>query len=114
MKPGWQTTEFWLSLASQVIAVLVLTGVVPQQDQSTLAGIVANAITGAFAVIAAVTMGVTYIQNRTSIKKDQMAITQAAFFPPSPPQTTVNVDGGLTQGQKEFLDAKLGLPKTKS
>lgn len=33
-KPGWQTTEFWLTLATQVVGILLLVGVIsPEQSQ---------------------------------------------------------------------------------
>lgn len=34
IKPGWQTTEFWITIATTLIAILCATGVVSPKDAS--------------------------------------------------------------------------------
>ena len=37
MKPGYKTTEFWVTLIVQLLGILVLFGVITPEQQSTLA-----------------------------------------------------------------------------
>ena len=46
MRPGFKTTEFWVTVSSQVIALLAIFGVVNAQDQATLGDSVSKAATG--------------------------------------------------------------------
>jgi len=68
VKPGWQTTEFWLAMSAKVIGLLVLFGFVPQGDEKVVSETIANAIAhiGALAVIAVSVWG--YIKSRTTTK----------------------------------------------
>lgn len=36
MKPGYRTTEFWLALGTQVLALLVVLGVITPEQQDAL------------------------------------------------------------------------------
>jgi hypothetical protein len=36
MKPGWQTTEFWVTIGCQGIGILVTTGVITPDQSSAL------------------------------------------------------------------------------
>lgn len=36
MKPGYKTTEFWLALGTQVLALLVVLGVISPEQQDAL------------------------------------------------------------------------------
>jgi hypothetical protein len=56
MKAGYKTTEFWVTLASQVIGILLLTGVITP-EQSEVLGIATGKAGGiATDVIAIITM----------------------------------------------------------
>lgn len=69
MKPGWQTSEFWMLLAVQLVALLVLTGVLTPLQGQEAKDIIAKAIE---AVIALVVQGATlwkYISSRTELKQ---------------------------------------------
>ena len=68
MKPGYQTTEFWLTLVSQVVPVLVLTGVLDPEDATGVQDGAANAIVTGAAFLQAVATAVMYIYNRARIK----------------------------------------------
>jgi hypothetical protein len=51
MKPGYRTTEFWISLASQVLGILVILGVItPEQQGAVAEGL--NQIIGAALMVA--------------------------------------------------------------
>jgi hypothetical protein len=36
LKPGWQTTEFWVTMAGQVIGIVALLGYITVDQQSVL------------------------------------------------------------------------------
>jgi hypothetical protein len=38
MKPGYKTTEFWLAIASQLLGILVVLGVITPEQQDAFAG----------------------------------------------------------------------------
>ena len=50
MKSGIFTTEFWLSISSQVLTLLVIVGMITATDKSTLEGAVSAAV-GAIGVL---------------------------------------------------------------
>lgn len=68
MKPGWQTTEFWVTCVTQVLAIIVGAGVVPQGDQPSLSAALQGVVNGVAAVLASAAVVVTYIMSRTRIK----------------------------------------------
>lgn len=68
MKPGWQTSEFWVTCITQVLAIMVGAGVVPQGDSPSLSAALQGIVNGAAAVIASAAVVVTYIMSRTRIK----------------------------------------------
>lgn len=71
MKPGWRTSEFWLSTSAQIIGMLLASGVVPSDGQmikilglasavlSTLGYTVARAMTKVAHIDAISAMGST-------------------------------------------------------
>ena len=72
MKPGIKTTEFWLTLAAQIIAMLVIVGVVSSTDQQTVETAVGDAIKAVGALAASVITLWRYVQGRIELKnKDQ-------------------------------------------
>ena len=68
MKPGYQTTEFWITLVASVVPVLVALGIFsPEEGQTVMeqwTGLVAQG--GAFIVAAVVAW--KYISSRTFLK----------------------------------------------
>lgn len=51
MKAGYRTTEFWIALASQVLGILVILGVItPEQQGAVVEGL--NQIIGAALMVA--------------------------------------------------------------
>lgn len=76
MKEGYKTTEFWITLASQLLSVLVLLGLVSATDSTTLNGAVAQVITSVFVVIGNLSVIITYIKARTYLKLPQQPETR--------------------------------------
>ena len=68
-KPGWQTTEFWLTLSMQVVSMLVLLNVVPSTDADTVNSTLNTLILSGFAVGGAAWSLVKYIGERSSLKQ---------------------------------------------
>ena len=71
LKPGWKTTEWFITVFSSVIAFLVILGYVKKEDADTLNNSIGNIVV---AVSALITQGLIiwrYIQSRTELKKLQ-------------------------------------------
>lgn len=69
-KPGYTTTEFWVSIISVAAILLKLAGIdVTPADQNALASSLAGLIVGFLAVMGIVTR---YIKSRTDTKVAQM------------------------------------------
>lgn len=77
-KPGWQTSEFWVTIAMQVLSVLVLTGAIAVGDRTTLEGAVTNGIQAAVALIASAATIWRYVASREAVKTKQLE-TQATI-----------------------------------
>jgi uncharacterized membrane protein YebE (DUF533 family) len=74
MKPGWKTTEFWLSLAAMIVGALLASGALA--DGSTAAKVVGT--------IASVLGALGYTANRMMVK-GKTAAAEAAKALASPP-----------------------------
>src|SRR5262245_5443831 len=70
MRPGWQTSEFWIALVSQVLSLLVIAGYLSASDRSTLEGALGTGITSAFAFLSSAAIVIRYIQSRTTLKQN--------------------------------------------
>ena len=86
LKPGYLTSEFWISFIASIIAVLAAGGVVGQTDATNLISQTTILITAIHSIIAgviAVVAIVTYIKSRFDLKKtalmtDAIAVKNAA------------------------------------
>ena len=87
-KPGWQTTEFWITLATQVVAVLVLTGVIKPENQELALSIGTQIVTGLLAAV----LAITYIVARFKVKTTAMTVNKLPALP-----TDVKITGDNTQ-----------------
>ncbi len=67
-RPGWKTSEFWIALASQLLALLVVLGWINPADKQTLEQNVAAAITAVFTLTGSVVVVLRYIDARSSLK----------------------------------------------
>lgn len=55
MKPGWKTTEFWLTLATNAVGALSMTGQLPlpenvKQGAAVAGGVLSGLTTAAYAI----------------------------------------------------------------
>jgi hypothetical protein len=76
MKPGWKTSEFWLTVLTGLPALLVAAGLIPTGDQSEVSGYISKILTGLFATVALA----RYIHSR-AIVKSAGAILLFIFLP---------------------------------
>lgn len=65
-KPGWQTSEFYLTLTATVVAMLTASGVIGPQDAGEISGAATKIVSG---IVGAVSL-IAYIASRTWIKKE--------------------------------------------
>jgi hypothetical protein len=66
-KPGYQTTEFWLTVAAQAIAILVLFGL-PTAEEQAVNGWLIEAVEAAGAFLVIIATGWKYIEGRAKVK----------------------------------------------
>lgn len=71
MKPGWQTSEFWVTAATAVITVLALLLHWPREKTEAVAGLVGQIVVPAFALVANAYAMATYVNARTVIKVEE-------------------------------------------
>lgn len=80
VKPGYKTTEFWVTLITNVITALVLTGLLTQTEAEVLNQATAAMVVGLIALITNGLIVFTYIRSRTDVKlQEQEAIQQYSF-----------------------------------
>lgn len=72
MKPGYKTTEFWLSLLGVALAGLVLYGVVSQNEADTILATVRDLLFGGGALTAVTAIVRFYIDQRGALKVTEM------------------------------------------
>jgi hypothetical protein len=68
MKPGYLTTEFWVTLVGQLIAILATVGVLSAHDASTLTEAATRITTAAFTLGSSAAVVIHYVKARTSLK----------------------------------------------
>jgi hypothetical protein len=71
LKPGWKTSEFAavvVTVVTNLIAILVVMGLVPVNDQSGLTQALSAIIGGAVAIISNGAIVWKYVQSRTQVK----------------------------------------------
>lgn len=78
MKPGWQTTEFWIALIGQVLALLALTGTISVGDRDKLETALANLVTALFTIVASTLVVLRYIRSRSELKTLALATDNPA------------------------------------
>jgi len=65
-KPGWKTTEFWTMICSAFFGILILCGVMTNEESNTMFAFVNN-IAGSLVTVASV---VSYILSRGKAKQN--------------------------------------------
>jgi hypothetical protein len=71
MKPGYRTTEFWVTLLGQGIALLATLGVLAAPEAATLTEAAGKLVTAAFTLASSTAVVLHYVQSRTRLKEKQ-------------------------------------------
>jgi hypothetical protein len=82
MKPGWQSSEFWIALVGQALAVLALTGAINVGDKDKIETALANAVTAVFTILSSAAVVVRYIKSRSELKSQALATSEPSRTPP--------------------------------
>lgn len=72
MKPGWQSSEFWIALTGQALALLALTGTINIGDKDKIETALANAVTAVFTILSSAAVVVRYIRSRSELKSQAL------------------------------------------
>ena len=80
MKPGWKTTEFWLTLLTALPSIAVTIGLVPQSDQGLLDAAAAKIAAGLLATVVVA----KYIHGRSLVKAARFVVAFIFVLSPSP------------------------------
>lgn len=70
MKSGLKTSEFYVTLVSTIVSLLVMAGVVEPAYQSELTDLVVQAVGG----IVALGSVIAYLLSRTELKKEELRL----------------------------------------
>jgi hypothetical protein len=68
MKPGYKSTEFWLTVVAQVFGLVLLFGVLTAEQSATLYDAIARIVEAVVALAAALVPLIEYIKARTGLK----------------------------------------------
>ncbi len=68
-KPGYKTSEFWATLAGQLLTLLALAGLIAPGDLGSLQDAVGKCITAAALFLTNAWVVVSYIRSRTQLKQ---------------------------------------------
>lgn len=69
IKPGWQTSEFWMTVTSSIVGMLALFGVVTKEEADSIVVLVQSLVTALIGLALAVAPIVAYIKSRAEIKR---------------------------------------------
>jgi hypothetical protein len=103
MKPGWRTSEFWITLAAQVIAVLTVLGVIPSGEAAAhLQDSATKCIIAVFVLVMNGIVVLRSIEHRSNLKQQWLDTwpgdNEAPADPPSTPPDDAPTD--LSQSPK--------------
>jgi murein DD-endopeptidase MepM/ murein hydrolase activator NlpD len=70
IKPGWQSTEFWATLATAIVGILALAGKIDPADSDDLIKAIIAIAGGVITIITSV----TYVISRSQLKKESMKL----------------------------------------
>ena len=68
MKPGWKTTEFWMTIVTTLLALAVTFGVITPQDSDELQVALSKCIGAAVVFVTSAYTIVMYIRSRLTLK----------------------------------------------
>ena len=69
MKPGYKTTEFYLTIIGQALSLLAVLGIINASDVQPMYQIIGEMIAAGVVVVAGAWQVVSYIKSRTELKK---------------------------------------------
>jgi len=69
MKPGYKTSEFYLTIIAQVLSLLAVVGVINASDVQPMYQVIGEMIAAGAVVLAGAWQVVSYIKSRTELKK---------------------------------------------
>lgn len=69
IKSGYKTSEFWMTLIPQILAVGVMFNVIPNTDIDMLVKVFSGIVTG---VVSLVTL-INYVKGRVDLKREQLS-----------------------------------------
>jgi hypothetical protein len=72
MTPGYQTTEFWLTIVAKLIALAVTLGVLSAAQGEAWQTALCQLVMGAFAVASIIGLARQYLQERTRLKQHHL------------------------------------------
>ena len=75
MKPGYMTTEFWSSIVSQALALLMIVGVISASDAQTLGDSLGKCIAAVFVFATNAYVVAQYIKGRVTMKTTEQKKT---------------------------------------
>ena len=78
IKPGWKSSEWWTTMATILVSLLVALGLVPQADASGVQGHLAAMVAAAFAFVASALAVATYLVTRFKLKARQQETAGSA------------------------------------
>lgn len=68
IRPGWKTTDWWITLATFVVTGLVLTGVVSQDSSGDTINVISHTVESVGMILAQWGIISKYLSNRHSLK----------------------------------------------
>jgi hypothetical protein len=85
LRPGWQTSEFWIALLNQLLGLLVLVGVLAPADRDQFGPALGNGAVAIFTLLGSVAVVWKYIHSRTALKQARLFDRQEhpAAVPPA-------------------------------
>lgn len=69
MKPGYKTTEFYLTIIGQALSLLAVLGIINASDVQPMYQLIGEMIAAGVVVVAGAWQVVSYTKSRTELKK---------------------------------------------
>ena len=82
LRPGWQSSEFYATVVSQLLSLLVIGGVITTNDRVTVEGAAVTGIAALIALISSAKIVCNYIASRSQLKQQVLsndAVDRAHF-----------------------------------
>ena len=69
MKPGWKTSEFYVTIITALSSIAVAFGVLSQAEATELAAAVGQVVAAVIGLVGAVLPVVAYVKGRSAVKE---------------------------------------------